>query len=29
MLKVYLAGPINGCTDEECKAWRAQARGMI
>ena len=29
MLKVYLAGPINGCTDEECKALRAQARGMI
>lgn len=19
---VYLAGPINGCTDEECKDWR-------
>ena len=20
--KVYLCGPINGCTDEECKDWR-------
>lgn len=29
MLKVYLAGPINGCTDEECKAWRAKARIML
>lgn len=29
MLKVYLAGPINGCTDEECKAWRAEARRML
>jgi hypothetical protein len=22
MKKVYLAGPINGCTDDECKTWR-------
>lgn len=22
MIKVYLAGPINGCTDEECVNWR-------
>jgi nucleoside 2-deoxyribosyltransferase len=22
MIKVYLCGPINGCTDEECKDWR-------
>jgi nucleoside 2-deoxyribosyltransferase len=29
MLKVYLAGPINCCTDEECKAWRAEARRML
>ena len=29
MLKVYLAGPINGCTDEECKAWRAEARRLL
>jgi nucleoside 2-deoxyribosyltransferase len=21
-MKIYLAGPINGCTDEECKDWR-------
>ena len=21
-LSVYLCGPINGCTDEECKDWR-------
>lgn len=21
-MKVYLAGPINGCTDEECNDWR-------
>lgn len=22
MLKVYLCGPINGCTDDECQTWR-------
>jgi nucleoside 2-deoxyribosyltransferase len=22
MLSLYLCGPINGCTDEECKNWR-------
>lgn len=22
-MKVYLCGPINGCTDSECKDWRA------
>jgi nucleoside 2-deoxyribosyltransferase len=22
-VKVYLCGPINGCTDAECKDWRA------
>lgn len=21
--KIYLCGPINGCTDEECNDWRA------
>src|SRR3974390_264474 len=21
-MKVYLAGPINACTDEECRDWR-------
>ena len=29
MLKVYLAGPINGCADEECKKWRLFARQML
>jgi nucleoside 2-deoxyribosyltransferase len=24
--KVYLCGPINGCTDEECKDWRAEVK---
>ncbi len=24
-MKVYLCGPINGCTDSECKDWRAAA----
>jgi hypothetical protein len=22
MNRIYLCGPINGCTDEECKDWR-------
>lgn len=22
MKKIYLCGPINGCTDEECRNWR-------
>jgi nucleoside 2-deoxyribosyltransferase len=26
MTKVYLCGPINGCTDEECKDWRTAAK---
>jgi hypothetical protein len=25
-VKVYLCGPINGCTDEECKDWREMAK---
>lgn len=25
-MKVYLCGPINGCTNEECKHWREQAK---
>ena len=29
MSSVYLAGPINGCTDEESKGWRAEARRML
>lgn len=24
-MKVYLCGPINGCTDSECKDWRSEA----
>ena len=24
--KVYLCGPINGCTDEECNDWRTTAK---
>lgn len=26
MKTVYLAGPINGKTDEECRTWREQAK---
>lgn len=26
---VYLCGPINGCTDEECKDWRAAAKAAL
>lgn len=29
MLKVYLAGPINGCTDEECRGWREEAKRRL
>lgn len=25
-MKVYLCGPINGCTDAECVDWRAEAK---
>lgn len=25
-MKTYLCGPINGCTDEECKDWREAAK---
>jgi len=27
--KVYLAGPINGCTDAECKDWRERAKQVL
>ncbi len=27
-MKVYLAGPINGCTDAEANDWRAEFRAM-
>lgn len=26
VLKVYLAGPINACSDDEVTSWRAEAR---
>jgi nucleoside 2-deoxyribosyltransferase len=26
MTKIYLCGPINGCTDAECKDWREAAK---
>lgn len=26
---VYLCGPINGCTDEECKDWREYAKSWL
>jgi nucleoside 2-deoxyribosyltransferase len=26
MKALYLCGPINGCTDEECKDWREAAK---
>lgn len=28
-MKVYLCGPINGCTDEECKDWRDAIKKTI
>lgn len=28
-MKVYLAGPINGCTDEQCKGWREKAKAGL
>jgi nucleoside 2-deoxyribosyltransferase len=27
--KVYLAGPIHGCTDTDCKQWRSEAAGIL
>ena len=26
---IYLCGPINGCTDEECKDWREEAKRRL
>lgn len=26
---IYLAGPINGCTDEECKDWREYVKTQL
>jgi hypothetical protein len=28
-MKVYLCGPINGCTDSECIDWRAAAKKRL
>lgn len=28
-MKVYLCGPINGCTDEECKDWREMVKARL
>lgn len=28
-MKVYLCGPINGCTDEECKDWREYVKAQL
>ena len=28
-MKVYLCGPINGCTDEECKDWREAVKARL
>ena len=28
-MKVYLCGPINGCTDEECRNWRDAVKAEL
>jgi hypothetical protein len=28
-MKVYLGGPINGCTDDEANGWRTEAKRAI
>ena len=28
-MKVYLCGPINACTDEECRDWRQAAKRSL
>ena len=28
-MKVYLCGPINGCTDEECRNWREYIKTQL
>lgn len=28
-LKVYLSGPINGCTDDDAKGWREAAKELL
>lgn len=29
MEKVYLAGPINGCTNDECTTWREKTKRVL
>lgn len=29
MALIYLAGPINGKTDDECRSWRVQAASIL
>jgi nucleoside 2-deoxyribosyltransferase len=28
-MNIYLAGPINNCTDEECRGWREKAKALL
>lgn len=28
-MKIYLAGPINGCTDADCKDWREYVKTIL
>lgn len=28
-MKTYLCGPINGCTDDQCKNWRESAKATL
>lgn len=28
-MRIYLCGPINGCTDEECKDWRLHIKQQM
>ena len=28
-MKIYLAGPINGCSDEDCRDWRDYAKEAL
>ena len=27
-MKIYIAGPINGCTDEQANGWRSQVKAI-
>lgn len=28
-MKIYLAGPINGCSDSECNDWRSDFKNIV